>query len=150
MELFNWVTGSWFLFLQSAGIIGGLLFTAVSLQIDARVRRVGNLISLTQHHRDIWTRLYSTPGLARVLDANVDLKRTPVTIEEELFINLLILHLNSAYQAMQHGMFMKPESLGRDIRTFFSLPIPQVVWETSKPFQDEAFVTFVETNQTGS
>src|ERR1041385_6179040 len=114
MVAFTWITSNWFLFLQSVGIIGGLLFTAISLQIDAKVRRVGNLIAITQHHRDIWTRLYTVPELARVMNANVDLKHTPVTVAEELFVNLLILHLNSAYHAMTFGMFMKPERLGRD------------------------------------
>jgi hypothetical protein len=38
---------NWFTFLQSLGIIGGLLFTRFSLRTDARVRRIGNLITIT-------------------------------------------------------------------------------------------------------
>jgi hypothetical protein len=47
MEFGNWLRDHWFVLLQSAGIIGGLLFTGISLRIDARVRRVGNLLAIT-------------------------------------------------------------------------------------------------------
>lgn len=150
MALLQWLEQNWFSVFESAGIIGGLLFTAVTLHADAQARRIGNLIALTQHHQDIWTHLYTRPDLARVLDKTVNLQSAPITDEEELFINLLILHLNSAYQAMQTGMYLKPEGLRRDIQIFFSLPIPQAVWDATKLFQDEAFVRFVETNRTGN
>jgi len=83
----------------------------------------------------------------RVLDKTADLKSTPVTDWEELFVNLLILHLNSAYHAMQAKMFVKQEGLQRDIQMFFSLPIPRSVWESAKSFQDADFVKFVEANR---
>jgi hypothetical protein len=146
MGFLHWVEQNWFSFLQSAGIIGGLLFTAVTLRTDAQARRIGNLIAITQHQREIWTHIYTRPDLARVLDKSADLKAAPVTEAEELFVNFLILHLNSAYHAMQAGMFIKPEGLQRDIRIFFSLPIPKAVWNSAKLFQDEHFVRFVETN----
>ena len=147
MGFLQWVAQNWFSLFESAGIIGGLLFTAVTLQVDARARRIGNLIAITQHHHDIWTHLFTRPELARVLDKAVNLNSAPVTDQEELFVNLLILHLNSAYQAMQTGMFVKPEGLQRDIQMFFSLPIPRSVWEAAKSFQDADFVKFVEANR---
>ncbi len=144
MEFLQWTEHNWFSLLESAGIIGGLLFTAFSLRTDAQARRIGNLIAITQHHQDIWTRLYTRPELTRVLNMAVNLESAPVTDEEELFVNLLILHLNSAYHAMKIGMFVKPEGLQRDIQTFFSLPIPRYVWERAKPLQDGDFVGYVE------
>ena len=150
MGFFQWAAQNWFSLFESAGIIGGLLFTAITVHADAQARRIGNLITLTQHHEEIWTHLYTRPELARVLDQTVNLKLALVTDEEKLFVNLLILHLNSAYHAMRVGMFIKPEGLQRDIQMFFSLPIPKTVWETTKQFQDEDFVRFVETNRTGN
>lgn len=41
-------------------------------------------------------------------------------------------------------MFVKLEGMQKDIKAFFSLPIPKAVWEQVKPFQDEDFVEFVE------
>ena len=150
MGFLHWVEQNWFSFFQSTGIIGGLVFTAVTLRTDAQARRIGNLIAITQHQREIWTHLYTRPELARVLAHAVNLKSAPITDAEELFVNFLILHLNSAYHAMQTGMFMKPEGLQRDIQMFFSLPIPKAVWESTKQFQDEDFVRFVETNRTAN
>ena len=150
MGLIQWLEQNWFSSIQITGILGGLLFAAVNFRTDAQARRVSNLIAITQHQREIWTHLYTRPELARVLAKAVNLKSAPVTDAEELFVNFLILHLNTAYHAMQTGMFMKPEGLQRDIQMFFSLPIPQAVWETTKPFQDEDFVRFVETNRTSS
>src|ERR1041384_248579 len=137
MGILSWGHDNWFVFLQSAGIIGGLLFTAFSLRIDARVRRIGNLIAITQHHREIWTHLYTHPKLSRILDMEVDLKHNPYTNEEEIFITLLILHLNSAFHAMKSGMFVTPEGLRKDIQLFLALPIPRHVWEKTKAIQDK-------------
>ena len=150
MGLIQWLEQNWFSSIQITGILGGLLFTAVNFRTDAQARRVSNLIAITQHQREIWTHLYTRPELARVLAKAVNLKSAPVTDAEELFVNFLILHLNTAYHAMRVGMFVKPEGLQRDIQMFFSLPIPKAVWETIKQFQDEDFVRFVETNRTSS
>jgi len=150
MGVLAWVGDNWFNVIQSGGIIAGLLVSAAALRLDANARRVGNLLDVTKNHREIWTYLYARPELSRVLDASADLKRVPITAEEELFVNLLVLHLNSAYQATKRGVYVKPEGLRKDIQTFFSLPIPRAVWEKAKLLQDEDFVRFVESNRTSA
>jgi|SRR6266850_5346183 len=144
MEFLDWFSVHWFTLLQSAGIIGGLLFTAVSLRIDAKVRRVGNLIAVTHEHRDIWTQLYKRPELWRVVDRDLDLEQAPPTAEEELFVNFLILHLASVHEAMREGMFVQLPGVQRDIRNFFSLPIPNLVWGKLRSLQNIEFVAFIE------
>lgn len=144
MEFTSWLSLHWFTLLQSIGIVGGLLFTGISLRIDTKVRRVGTLMTITQQHRELWTQLYRRPELSRILDAAADVERCPVSAEEELLVNLLVLHLNSAYRAMKQGMFVRPEGLQTDIAWFFSLPIPRAVWERLKSLQDEDFVRFTE------
>src|ERR1043166_212421 len=106
MGFLNWFRDNAFTFLQSLGIIGGLFFTGISLRIDAKVRRVSNLFEVTKQHREIWTGLYSRPDLKRVVDASANLTAQPITDEEELFVNLLILHLASNYRAAKAGMFV--------------------------------------------
>src|SRR5687767_4332729 len=108
MGFLNWLRDNWFTLLQSLGIIGGLFFTAISLRVDTKVRRVGNLFAVTKQHREIWTALYSRPDLKRVVDTSANLATKPITDEEELFVNLLILHLASNYHAAKAGMFMLP------------------------------------------
>lgn len=144
MEGAAWFGNNWFIFLQSAGIIGSLLFTGISIGIDARARRVSNLLTLTQQHRDIWENLYARPELIRVLDPAANLPHDPVTTAEEVFVILLILHLNAAYRAIRGGFLRGPDELQRDVQTFFSLPIPRIVWERAKNFQDKDFVRFVD------
>jgi len=140
----DWIGRNWFEFVQSAVLAGALLLIAYALLLEARARRVGNLIQLTQAHRDLWERMYSQPELSRILDPSADPAKTAVTPEEELFVIFLILHLSSTYYAMRSGFFQKPGGLRKDIERFFSLPIPRAVWARAKALQDAAFVKFVE------
>jgi hypothetical protein len=144
MGALHWVSAHWFDLVQSLGIIASLTFTGVTFRTDARSRRVTNLIELTKQHREIWTELNRRPELSRVLDTSADLERKPVMPEEERFVRTLILHLNSTYQAMKNGVYMKPDGLGTDIRRFFSRPVAEAVWEKMKGLQDKDFVQFVE------
>jgi hypothetical protein len=87
--------------------------------------------------------------LARVLEKRVDLEVQPASLQEWLFVKLLILHLDTVYHAMKAEMFVSLEGLQKDIKEFFSAPIPWTIWEKLKPFQDEDFVEFVERCRSG-
>lgn len=139
-----WIAANWFVLLQSVGIIGGLLFTAVSLRSDTHTRRISNLLTITNQHREIWSRLFDRPELARVLSESADVNRAQVTEVESLLIRLLILHLSSSYHAIKDGVFLSPEGVRKDIAWFFSLPLPKTVWRHWRRFQDRAFVAFVD------
>lgn len=147
MGFFSWIGENWFTLLETVSIVAGLFFTAFSLRIDTKVRHVGNLLTITQQHREIWSEFYKKPELARVLDAKTN-PDTAISNEEQLFLKFLILHLNSAFRAMKSGMFLSPEGLRADVREFFVLPIPKRVWEKMEPLQDRDFVTFVESCRT--
>src|SRR5882672_8078885 len=140
----DWLKENWFTLLQAIGIIGALIFTGISLQVDARVRRVQNLLSFTKHHREIWTGIYEHPDLLRLLLTDETAVFGPPTVNEELFVTFVILHLNTVYQEMKRRMFVAPEGIVRDIRSFFSRPIPLAVWRKAKALQDQDFVRFVE------
>lgn len=146
MEVLLWIQTHGLDLLQSTGIVAGLCFTAWSLRVDAKVRRVANLLTITGQHRNIWTRIYERPELTRVLEESVDLAVAPVTQQEELFILLIVLHFSSAQEAIKQGMFPAPEGLSKDIQWFFSRPIPKVIWKRIRPFQDADFVRFVESH----
>lgn len=144
MGSLHWLTGNWFALLNSVGIIGGLLFTGYSLYSETKTRRIANLIALTQGHRSIWKELFVHPKLARVLDPNADTSSQPVTHEEETFVILVIQHLSVVFHAMRDELTIKPEGLRRDVWWFFSLPIPQAVWEKFKVLQNDKFAAYVE------
>lgn len=144
MGYLPWLGQYWFDLLQSAGIIGSFVFTAVTVRRDEKTRRITNRLALTQQHRDIWDRLYTRPELVRITDSKADVSGTTVAPAERLFVELLVLHLSGAFDAMKEGMLVEPEGLRKDIAWFFSLPIPKAVWKEMKSFQDADFVGFVE------
>ncbi len=144
MALLNWVSEYWPSVIQNLGIIGGLGFTAYSLWKDERARRVANYIAISGQYREIWSLPFHNPELVRVLEADVDLNKTPVTAQEEIFVNQVIVHLDIVRRAIKAGVFVKMDGLRKDVRDFFSLPIPRAVFEKNKPLQDKDFIKFMD------
>lgn len=132
------------------GIVGGLFFTGWSLLIDAWVRRVQNLIALTSQHRELWDQLNANPELSRVADTTVDLNRHPVTAAEDRFVISVILHLSANHKAILAGMMSEPDGAARDVRKFFSLPIPQYVLQRNQAFLDRSVLRFIRENSDGA
>lgn len=140
-----WIAENWFTLLNAIGIIGGLLFTGFSLRSEIQTRRIANLLTITRNHREIWTEWSRRSDLQRVLDARPSgALGNSFTRDEEIFVNSVILHLVSVFEAMKSGLFIKPEGLREDVANFFSIPIPRAVWEKTKALQNDDFVAFVE------
>jgi hypothetical protein len=144
METPGWVVGHWFDILQTTSILAGFFTAAYTIRTNTKERKIANLFSLTTAHREIWSRLHEQQDLARVLSPSVNLSKNPVTLEEELFLHTLILHVRTAFKARELGMQFDDDAVAADIRQFFNRPIPRTVWERSKVFQDRAFVEFVD------
>ena len=142
--MWEWVAENWFDLLSSVGIIGGLIFTAVTLHSETKTRRVANLLTMTQNHRELWKGFYRNVEMTRILDPAADPKSSPVNRGEEIYIITVIQHLAAVYRAMRYDLTIRPEGMGRDVGSFFSLPIPKWVWDKIKPFQDKDFVAFVD------
>jgi len=140
----TWTWESGLNLLNAVGVIGGLLFTAHSLRSETKTRRIANLLTLTQNHRELWVEFFRHPSLARVLDETADVVKHPITLDESIFVNMAIQHLNGSYQAMKNGLVIQQDGLRRDISGFFSLPIPKAVWEKIKVMQNDDFVAFVD------
>jgi hypothetical protein len=149
MGFLGWVAENWFDILSSIGIVGGLCFTAVSLRSETKTRKIANLLTLTTSHREIWEEFYERPEFSRILDPNADLNKQSVTLAEQEFVKFVILHLSSTYYAMNDELVMKLEGVRRDACEFFSLPIPAVIWEKLKVYQNDNFVAFVEECRVG-
>jgi hypothetical protein len=144
MEGMDLIGENWLTVLNAAGIIGGLFFTAVNFHSDAETRRVANLFAATASHRDVWKEFFRRPELKRVLDPSPDLKNQDVTPKEAVFVNMVILHTSSVFEALKDRLVAKQQGLRKDVAAFFSLPIPSAVWEKSKLLQNSDFVAFVE------
>lgn len=139
-----WLVHHGFDLISAVGIIAGLGFTTASFREDTRSRRLSNLITLTQQHRDIWEEIQSNPRLMRVMDAKVDLFTKPITTEETQFVVLLILHLHCWYRAITEEEVETLDGLGKDVKEFFALPIPLAIWNSKREFYDFEFVRFVD------
>ncbi|MBK8092220.1 MAG: hypothetical protein IPK32_09660 [Verrucomicrobiaceae bacterium] len=144
MEVARWLVHHGESLLESIGIIGGLIFTGIGLHRDSKARRIENMISLTQQHRDIWSRVMDAPELAGVQEAGRDLVKEPPTDRERLFMRSLILHLSTVYRAVKMDELLKPHGMERNVCVFFSAPLPLRVWTEIREFQDPDFVVFVE------
>jgi hypothetical protein len=57
-DMTQWLGENWFDLFSSAGIIGGLWFTAVSLHSETKTRRVANLLTLTANYREVWKEFF--------------------------------------------------------------------------------------------
>ena len=139
----RWIADNWFN-LASLILGSGLWFTGLSLHAQTKAQRIANLFAAIQNHRELWTDFYHRPELARVLDPSADVINHPPTLQEEGFVKLVVQQTNSVFQALKNGLVIKPEGLRRDICSFFSLPIPSLVWEKVRVLQNDDFVEFVD------
>lgn len=126
------------------GVIGGLIFNGISIRSETKARRITNMLMTTQNHREIWSDYTRNPNVWRVLDPSARISTEKVTKAEEAFVSTVIQHINSVYQMMKDGLTIRPEGMGADISSLFSLPVVEAVWNKMKGFQDEDFVVFIE------
>jgi hypothetical protein len=139
-----WLRENWFPVLQTVGIIGGLLFTAISIRQATNARRASDLLALTEQHRQLWNEVYTRPGLSRIYSEDVDLLAAPISIPEERFMNQVIVHFQTGWQLACQGSLVTLAAMKADAQTFFKLPIPRSVWNQTKGARDPKFVRFIE------
>lgn len=59
---------------------------------------------------------------------------------------MVISHISSVYEALKDELVIKQEGLRRDVRSFFSLPVPKAVWQNAKLLQNQDFAAFIESS----
>ena len=129
--------------LGMAGIIAGLIFNGLNYRRAANERRIANLFSRTAAHRQIWYTLLAYPALKRAIEPNLPKIVTP-SVEERIWVRSLILHFVADFHAHRFRLSIPEKGLEKDVRQFFAKPIPKIVWDESRHYQDPAFVAFVE------
>jgi hypothetical protein len=105
---------------------------------------VGDLLTLTQQHRELWSEIHRRPELARIMDPDADLLAQPLTVAEERMVNLIFVHFQTGWELARAGTFNTPENMAADVRGFFTLPLPRAVWHASRATRDPAFVRFID------
>ncbi len=141
-----WVQEHWFDFVQSLGIVASVALTAASLRRESRGRRMADHLTLVAQHRELWIDVSRRPELGRILQAEVDLVERPISMVEEDYLNLVIVHYTTGWLMAREGGLVNLKVLAGDARAFFSLPIPKTVWEQTAPLLDPAFVAFIRSS----
>jgi len=126
------------------GIIAGLVFNGVSIRSETKERRISNMLTIVQNHREIWSDFYKLSALWRVLDEAADVSAIPVTKAEEAFVTTIIQHIYAVYQSLKAGLTIRPERMCCDICNLISMPVVKTIWKKVKRLQDTDFVNFVE------
>jgi len=147
----SWIKGEWFSVVQTVGIIGGLLFTGITCQQQAKAQKeqakaqdTQNLIAFADRHRSLWSEVYQKPELQRIFRCSVDLVATPPTVAEEEYLNVVFAHYETGWQIAENSYPRYLEPLILDVAKFFSFPIPSAVWQKTERSRDQQFVEFVK------
>lgn len=140
---FSFISVPWFDLLQSAFIAGSFLLAAISYQNETRSRQISHLFTLHEHRQAVWRPMLSQPELARIRQSNIDLTADPITTQEQIMVKMAISHLYLIFKATETKQIPTPPGIQLDIKQYFSLPIPNQVWQEVKPYQDSEFIRFI-------
>lgn len=139
-----WLEANWFTLVQSIGIIASILLTAATMRRDRRSRRISDYLALTTEHRELWGDLHKRSDLARVVSPEVDLLAEPLSIAEEEFLLLVMVHFHTGWLLAREGSLVDSGVLARDAGAFFRLPLPKMVWRRTRSIRDPVFVAFID------
>lgn len=139
-----WLQENWFNLAQTVGIVASALLAAAAFNRETRARRLGYLLSLAQQHREVWSEAHRRPELARVFQSEADLVANPISMIEQEFLNIVIVHFHTGWLFAKDTAFLDNEDISTDARVFFSLPLPRAVWNNTREARDPKFVTFME------
>ena len=153
MGIEEWFSHDWFDILSAVTGIGGLWAAAFAIHKDAKARKdeaqarkVANLLAITANHRELWKVPLLFHELARVIDPAADLTQQPITPAEKFFMSMAISHTSSTFEALKDELLTRQEGLRRDVRAFYSLPVPKAVWSKTKLLQNQDFAAFVDSS----
>ena len=138
----HWIDSN-FNVIQTIGILGSLWLAVIAAHREARAKESENLLTIAEHHRELWGEAWSRKDLKRVFLGDANLSR-PISIAEAEFLRLVISHFQTVWLVARSGGLLTLHELALDAGDFFSLPIPRQVWEETKRFRNPKFVRFVE------
>ena len=115
----------------------GSLWMAVAAHREAKAREIENILTLSEHHRNLWNGVAQRPELEWVIEPNVNFAKNPATLMEEVFLNESIAHFMTGWRVPKAGCITFTE-LAADVRRFFALPLPRAAREKTKKVSESA------------
>jgi hypothetical protein len=143
-DIASWVKSEWFSIVQTVGVVGGLIFTGITISRDAKAKEAANALAFAERHRQFWREAIERPELRRIFSENADLLERRITAAERIFLNLAFVQYETGWNIAKKVDRSDLKPLKSDVRKFFSLPLPQAVWKETKQFRNQRFVRFVE------
>ena len=143
-DIASWLKSEWFSLIQTVGVVGGLIFTGITIRRDAKAKEVANALAFAERHRQFWSEAIGRPELDRVFSANADLSEQRTKTAEEIFLNLAFVQYETGWHMATKVERGDLKPLKADVRKFFSLPLPRAVWEETKAYRNQKFVRFVK------
>ena len=134
----------WIDVVQLLSIVIGFGFTIRELRVSSKLRKFDVFWRITQSHREVWRPVVDDASLKRVLLEDVDLEQEPLTVQEEVFLNSVVLHVESVYEAHERGFYSLGKHVTKDIRDFFRLPLPALAWTRIKEYQTKQLLDFID------
>ena len=134
----------WLPLVQSAGIIGGLVFAGMNFRREGRAKRASNYVTLVQNYRDVWKLKIADPTLMRIFRTDLRASELSLSETEARFLSFLIFHLSTYHQLWTNGQIDKIDAIGEDIKNTFACPAIRKYWEENKKFYNRGFARFVD------
>ncbi|MDR3562008.1 MAG: hypothetical protein P4N59_11320 [Negativicutes bacterium] len=142
-DILSWVKSEWFSVVQTVGVVGGLIFTGITIGRDAKAKEVANALAFAERHRQFWSEAIERPELHRVFVENADLGKEPMTAAVEIFLNLAFVQYETGWLIAKKIDSSDLKPLKSDVRKFFALPLPHAAWEKNSDCHHPRFVRFV-------
>ena len=141
----GWWVEHWHEVLEGVGIVGGLLFTGVTVRHDLQARKITEFLTQASQHRRLWSALHRRPELAHVLDADRDLTARPLSVKERRYLELVMTHFHTGWLIAREGhSLVSLKEVAADAGHFFRLPAPAAVWAEIREIHQPEFVEFVD------
>jgi hypothetical protein len=100
----------------------------ISIRQNTKERRLSNVLTITNHHRELWQNFSHRPELFRVLQPHASLKKIPMTIHERGFVNLIVLHLRPAPQVHNTKTLLLLKPLRRKLKNCGHIPCSSSIY----------------------
>lgn len=133
----EWLKRDWFNLVQAFCLVGGFVFAV-------KAWRIQFLTMLAEKHRAVWEKMVENPKLHRIFAEQTDLSERPVTPEEEIALNMILIQYETGWEAAKFLDRGRLTPLANDISKFFRLPLVWQAWEKNRGALDPRFVCFVE------
>jgi hypothetical protein len=134
---------------------GGLLVAGLGLFLNAYAtmrtmssRKLLNYQELIKSHRDLWKLTLDSPKTyERLFQSNPDLEKEPISDAERRFVNLLLLHMTTAFAFSKRNDIVRIEQFRDDVDDVLAFPIPRLLWLQTRHYFNRDFVKFVDGSQ---